>query len=397
MALSEKKSIQWWIVFGFISNFIILSAYYVTLPLEGVSSIAGFVVITGIAGGISLLLGLLYYPVGYFLWKLGNSTWKRFFVFISMFTLAEIARPYVFTIITWGGGSTFGAHGSSWALGSILAVTPFLSFTQYGGVFALGVVLAYIGGSLAFPFSIRTKVLLLSFLIACTVFLRLVPQSYENPAISFAVIQTSFPHVAQGEDIDEVYAKRANETVHPLVMSVADTHPDIIILPEDLRYIDLLSSSHKKELVSTFPNTLIADGATRFISGKRKNVSILYDTKDGSEQTRAKGFMFPFGEYVPYILQPFISLIIGPEKLASYQALREYSSGEEPYSFTTRIGRVGVLICSELTSGSAIASLKSSRPDIVIVQASLTWTHNSPYYMMNHILSLKMLDRKSVV
>jgi hypothetical protein len=129
---SLKKQIMVWVGFGFLTNYIILSAYYVTLPIEGVSSIAGFFVITGIVASISLALGSLYTLVAYAVWKTKESIWLSCVALVLSWIIVEIARPHVFTLITWGGGSTFGAHGSSWSLGSILASTPLVVFAHWG-------------------------------------------------------------------------------------------------------------------------------------------------------------------------------------------------------------------------------------------------------------------------
>jgi apolipoprotein N-acyltransferase len=79
-------------------------------------------------------------------------------------------------------------------------------------------------------------------------------------------------------------------------MSLADQQPDIIILPEDVRYMDLQGVRLRQELSKAFPETVIVDGATRFIDGERKNTAIVFDIKTGTSSLRTKGVMFPFGE-----------------------------------------------------------------------------------------------------
>ena len=174
-------------------------------------------------------------------------------------------------------------------------------------------------------------------------------------------------------------------------MSLADQQPDIIILPEDVRYMDLQGVRLRQELSKAFPETVIVDGATRFIDGERKNTAIVFDIKTGTSSLRTKGVMFPFGEYVPYSLRPFIQVFVGEKKLKEYQAIREYGAGEYPKGLSTRFGTIGTLICSELTSDTALRALVRSSPDIAIVQSSLTWTNNRTYYAMNHIFSLKIM------
>lgn len=390
---SLKKQIMVWVGFGFLTNYIILSAYYVTLPIEGVSSIAGFFVITGIIVSISLVLGGLYALVAYAVWKTQESMWFSYVALVLSWIVVEVARPYVFTLITWGGGSTFGAHGSSWSLGSILAATPLVVFAHWGGVFMLGAVLISIVGVLMYPFSLYTK---LGSMIMFVCLYSFVVHDIQNIShytkpLRIGVVQTAFPHVPQGEDIDRVYTERVSSVLHPLVMSLADQQPDIVILPEDVRYVDLQGVRLRQELSKAFPETVIVDGATRFIDGERKNTAIVFDIKTGTSSLRTKGVMFPFGEYVPYSLRPFIQVFVGEKKLKEYQAIREYGAGEYPKGLSTRFGTIGTLICSELTSHTALRALVQSSPDIAIVQSSLTWTNNRTYYAMNHVFSLKIM------
>lgn len=390
---SLKKQIMVWVGFGFLANYIILSAYYVTLPIEGVSSMAGFFVITGIVASISLALGSLYTLVAYAVWKTKESIWLSYVALVLSWVIVEIARPYVFTLITWGGGSTFGAHGSSWALGSILASTPLVVFAHWGGVFMLGAVLISIVGVLMYPFSLRIKISAIGIFVCLygLVIYDIQHTPHSIKPLRVGVVQTVFPHVPEDEDIDAVYAQRVKGVLHPLVMSLADQKPDIIILPEDVRYMDLQGARLRQELSEAFPETVIVDGATRFIDGGRKNTAIVFDIKTGTSSLRTKGVMFPFGEYVPYSLRPFIQVFVGEKKLKEYQDVREYGAGEYPKGLSTRFGTIGTLICSELTSHTALRALVRSSPDIAIVQSSLTWTNNRTYYAMNHIFSLKIM------
>lgn len=389
---TKSALIKKWSTFGFFSNFIILSAYYVTLPIDQVPVLVGFLLITVIISFLSFALGLLYVPIAYVIWISKGSHYLQFGASLVAFIIAEIARPYLFTILTWGSGSTFGAHGSTWSLGSVLASTPLIAFAHYGGVFTLSFILMYTISIAMYPFKKRIKACALGILFLAWIGVRYEAYISEKPInLKIGLIQTSFPHVPEGRGIDETYRERVNETIHPLIMSLAKDGPELIILPEDIRYLDLLSENNKNELKKAFLDALIVDGATRNTKEGRKNVSIMYDTKIDTTYLRNKEFMFPFGEYVPYFLKGIISLAIGEQRLAQYERVHEYTSGDAPYAQQTRFGVIGALICSELTSHDAAMSLKASQPDIAIVQSSLTWTHGSSYYMMNHILALKIL------
>ena len=392
-SISLKKSLITWGLFGFISTCIILGTYYAALPLPGISPFVGGTIVTLVLFILSVCIGLPYLLVGCVTWYFRKNVVFNFVTLVSAFTLVEILRPYLFTIITWGGGSMFGSNGSSWAIGSILTMTPLLVFARLGGAVALGTVLIYLVGLLVYPLSKTIKLCGLILLVIFYVLLRasISPPTSNTPPIVFGIVQTAFPHVSEQEDVDVVSKERIVSTLHPLVMSLASSSPQLVVLPEDLRYFDLQTKLERQELLHAFPNTIFADASTHITSSGRKNISIVYDTQTHQEFTRNKGFMFPFGEYIPYAIKPVIEFFIGEEILHDYEAMYEYTPGENPSAFTTKIGNIGVLICSESTSYSALESLKRSNPDIIIVQSSLSWFHGSPYYTMGYLTSLKLL------
>jgi apolipoprotein N-acyltransferase len=398
---SLKLSTLWlliknWLVYGLISNFIIFAVYYTAIPFENLSIPLSFVIISIIVLVLSFTLALPYALIGCAAWVTKDSLLKRFVSVIFAFTLVEIARSYLFILVTWGGGSVFGAYISTWSIGSILASTPLLIFASMGGVFTLSFVIMCLISLTVYP--MRSQIRVIGFMAVLLAwagirFFLFHPPNLEP--ITFGIVQTAFNSPIETENTNNslyyAYQRRAQDVIHPLVMSFRDTAPDLIILPEDSRYVDLQSVKQRQEINESFPDSLILDNATRSTSDGIKNISIAYDPKTGTAFMRNKRFLFPFGEYIPFFMKSIISLFVNPEKLALYESQREYTSGEAPYAYDTKFGRVGVLICSELTSSNAIASLKKSRPDVVVLQSSLLWTHDNPYYLMSHILALKIL------
>lgn len=391
-APSLKRSLSGWYLSGFVINVLIYSPFYTILPFEGIALSTGIIVVTLIVTFLSTLLGLLYLIPGYAIWIMRGSLYQRFGVTVIALVAVEMVRPYVFTLITWGGGSVLSTQMSTGAIGSILALTPFIAFARIGGVFALNFVLIYAVSLLVYPLPKRIQILGLIFLLLSYGMVRYGGDTGETrEPVRFAIVQTAFPHVPEGEDIDQTHAKRVHADIHPLVLSLVPDHPALIVLPEDLRYLDLQTQSERAALLARFPDTLIVDGATRMTGTGRKNVSIIYDTQTNQSSVRAKWLLFPFGEYVPYFVQVPLRVLLGEARLSEYQYTREYTVGEFPRATETRLGRIGVLICSELWSHDAMMRLKASDPDIVIVQSSMTWTDNSAYYATANLFALKIL------
>lgn len=389
-ARTVKQSLTVWFIFGFFSNFIIFSTYYVALPLEGIDNFLGFLLLTSIISYIAFILGSLYLFLGWISWITRNNSLIRYISIVSAFTLIEIARPYALVFSMWGDGSVFGS-GSSWSIANIMANTPLLVFAKYGGIVALGFVLIAITGLAIYPLPKKAKFLCL---VVLSIFFYGAQQSNvitgAGKPIRVAALSTSFPHANPDEDIDAAYSRQVR-ILHPFVMRTSSSAPDIVVLPEDARYLDLQTRKERQELLRLFPETVFIDGTTRVTKEGRENLSLVFDTKTREVSVQGKHFLFPFGEYIPYVLQPLLAFFMGKEELASYKSVHEYSPVDSAHVVETRFGKIGILICSELASNDAITALAAADPDIVVVQSSLTWTHNRAYFVMNHTASLKVL------
>lgn len=392
-----KNSMTAWGLFGFLVNFITGSVYYVTLPfntlpLAGYFSIAEFLLVTFVVLVFSLVVGILYSLIGAINIKIKNKSYlaKLFCITFSVIII-EILRAYALTIVFWGSGSIFGAHMSSWTFGEILALTPFASFAYFGGTFALSGMFIFILGLCVYPIKFLTKIIIFITLVIFAIGIRVYPQNKIDTApITIAVVQTSFPSLVYGQSVSKVFKYRTDK-IDPLVRELASTSPDIIVLPEDSRFITSRTTEEKEELRNLFPNTLFVDGTTRIIGGDRKNATLFFDSKTNETVLRDKGFLFPSGEYIPYIIKPIVRIFVGDEVLKKYESLSKYVPGVLPSSTQTRHGKVGTLICSELSSFSSVNSLRKSDPEIVFVQSSLTRGHNNPRLIMQHIFSVKIL------
>lgn len=389
-AKTIQESITVWFLFGFVTNLISSATYYVTLPVVSVSFLPAFFLISLAVFLFAAVCGLVYSIAGIasFYFK-RNSLIELFGISLTFFFL-EILRSYAITILLWGGGSSFGAHMSSWTFSEILANTPLVSFAYFGGVFALAGVLVFCVGIFVYPIKNFFRMGLFGIVILVSILIKNYPNSITDlKPVTIAVVQTSFSRTETGEDTKRVFRER-KEIILPLVLSLASSSPDIIVFPEDSRFVTSQTPEEKKELQRLFPNTLFIDGTTRMTLEGRKNTSIIFDAETGETTTRNKGFLFPFGEYVPYVIQPVIHLFGGSKLLAAYESFHEYTAGVLPSARQTRLGKIGILICSEINSFTSIRSLGKTKPEIVFLQSSLAWGRNNTYLNMEYLFSVKI-------
>lgn len=394
---SLKNSMIFWGLFGFLINFLTGSIYYVTLPFNTLPLmnkflLVEFLLVTFVVVLFSIVAGILYSLVGIVNIKTTQRSYLINLLCISGgVVIVEILRAYALTLIFWGGGSIFGAHMSSWTFGEILSITPLAPFAYLGGTFILSGIFIFIIGLAIYPIKIWKKILIFITLIIFIIATRIYPQNkIDTTPITIAVVQTSFPPLVYGQSISKVFKYRTDR-IDTLIKGLAGSRPDIIVLPEDSRYITSRMPEEKEELRKLFPETLFIDGTTRIIDEDRKNATVFFDSKTNETITRDKGFLFPLGEYVPYVIKPVVRIFVGDEFLKKYESLSEYAPGVLPSSTQTRFGKIGTLICSELGSFSSVNALRASNPDIIFVQSSLTRGHNNPRLVMQHIFSIRIL------
>jgi apolipoprotein N-acyltransferase len=393
LAHTKKEAVTLWVIFGFSANFITLSSYYTVLPLEGVPSLLGILLATFVVVLLAIPCGMMYSLIGALAFRTRRSLTAQLWTISFGVVVVEVLRAHILPLVLWGGGSLLGAHGSSWTYGEILSITPLLSFAQFGGTATLSGVLVFMVGLCVYPFTVSKKILTAFTVLAVSCLINL-PSKTISPEkeLRVAIVQTAFGHIPADQDIDKAYAQQVRE-MRSLVLSLASTSPDIVVLPEDSRFITLQNTSEKTELRTLFPNTLFIDGTTQVTRGGRKNRAVFFDTKSNTTTFRDKGFLFPFGEYLPYSVEPLLRLFAGNDAVSNYKREHEYVSGTLPHSVATRFGTIGILICSELTSFTSINALANSNPDIVFAQSSLTWLHDKPYFVMGHIFSLKIASQ----
>ena len=383
---SFRNTLFWWILFGFIFNFYSFTWLYTVYPLVWMPS--GLIQIIGIAVLhviLSTASALCFVVVGFtFSSKVVRVIQKKYkpAVFALSLTCAEILRSLVISSLYRGDNTTINLHFTSGTIGNALSTTPFIEFAYFGGTFALTFILGY----LLYIFVIKTNIELywkhgIAILVLLLFIHFLVPTYGPSHPVRVGVITTNFPIP---NDVDPSnYFIQNNTIVEPLVISFAQRLPDIIVFPEDTRYIESLPIKKRERLSDLFPNSLFVDGSTVNINNKSTNVSYFYTTQTQKTIVRGKSLLLPFNEYIPYFFTPIFGLFIPKESLEKYKERHTYTPVYSGKILDFNGTNIGTLICSEILSYKTIQDVRRGDPSLVFFQSHLSVFRNNAWFTMH--------------
>ena len=373
------SQVKWWVLFGSIFNLYSLSWLYTVYPLVWMPP--GFAQLFGIGllhVVISLSSGACFFVVGYAVTQ-KTKIWIMPFLIAMSFVVAEILRSYVISVLYLGNNTTIDLHFNAGTIGNALSTTPLVELAYFGGTFALTFCLTYILLVLIiFPLKKATNhigaIVLILFL---THFL--LPTNTPEKELLLGVITTDI-RTPNDKELGQQFIKN-NQTVTSLVLSDT-TKKDILVFPEDARFLSSLGTSSRVALQAKHKDTLIVDGDTLSKDGTLINLSIFYTTTNENLVGRGKELLLPFNEYVPYIFRIVFRTLIG-NNLDEYAKLHTYTPMYSDKTFLFNNIKIGTLICSEILSFRVITSLREEHPVLVLYQSRLNVFNNNPWFLMH--------------
>jgi apolipoprotein N-acyltransferase len=389
-----KKHLLMWVLFGFVFNLFSFSWLYTTYPIlwlkEGSIQLLGIFVLHLI---IALISSLGFCIVGFNFSKHFSlhlkSSFKPF-VFASSLTLAETLRAYAISLLYYGKDTTIDLNYTASALGDALAPTPFVEFAYFGGVFTLTFILGYV------LYCITSKKLFITYwkhlvgIFLLFIIIHIFVPTYGPEKNTNIVVITTNSKSASDTELQEVYKKSVKE-INTLLSTVSDKKPDIIVFPEDTRYLSGLKEGERQLLTKKFPETLFIDGDTTILKDMSyANVSLFYSARLEKSFGRGKDLLFPFNEYIPMVFRPVFSFFVPEDDFEKYKKNHTYTPVYSQKTIQFKGNSIGTIICYELTSHRIIQELRSESPSIVFFQSRLNVFHDTPWFNMHTYLYAKV-------
>lgn len=325
---------------------------------------------------LSCVASIGYASVGWFL-TFPTKKILRPILFATSLTLAEVIRSLLVSLLFKGEESTVAFHYTSSTIGNALAVTPLVEFAYFGGAFALTFILGYLVYICLNLNHIRSYLGhgMIIIVALCCIHVWLPTYGPAQPT-RIAVITTDF-ETSPDDKIDSSF-KLQNKTLDILTRSLASTNPDIIVYPEDARYIEYLPTENLDLLAKQFPKTLFIDGNTSVFERKMVNVSLFYFPKGGKVLARGKSFLLPFNEFIPTFFKPIFTFFVPKDQMENYILNHTYTPIHSEKTISYNNNTIGTLLCSEILSFSTIQDVKDEDPTLVFFQSHLNVFHDNP-------------------
>lgn len=394
---------------GWFGGFILIGGalvwFWETLPLDwlGVEGPITGIVYIAISWGV--LSAVLSSTVA--LWALGSRSLLQrgsaFLILIPvLWMICEYARAWLFAVLTYGEGSVFGAHFTAGFIGYALANHPLiLQLASTGGIYALSFTVVLFNILAWFVLQRRWEArsfLAVGLLIAMGGFSSAVPApaSYEGHGLSVALLSTSFPATFITTAAEE---KDKERELRELIRKASSLRPrpDVIVLPEDSRFIARLIA--RSELASFIgflglekPVLLVDSSRVTDHNGDIKQSLFFYNSESGSLIEREKGFLVPQGEYVPKLFTLIVGLF--GHSTERIEARRTYHPGKGTSLAHVRGVPVGGSFCAELLSPSIHREVTAKGARLIVNVSSQSWFHgsNMVYYQMQLAAKVRAVE-----
>jgi apolipoprotein N-acyltransferase len=200
------------------------------------------------------------------------------------------------------------------------------------------------------------------------------------------IITTNFKNVESAKETEykKIFTENSRE-VHHLTRSLASSTsqlPDILVYPEDTRYLSNISEPERDSISTIFNNSLFVDGDLWSSKEGFYNVSLFYAPETKEVKGRGKELLLPFNEYLPYSFEKLFMLFVDEKEIDTYTRNHTYTPIVSTKTISFHGMRIGTLICSEILSFSVIDRLRKEKPDVVLFQSHLQVFHESPWFDM---------------
>lgn len=327
-----------------------------------------------------------------------RSPWTLF-AFPLLFVLGEIAGSFTSSLVSLGPGSGVNINFGFGYVGYVVAhASILLPFAMFGGVYAIGVAVGtfalagyiVIRRSLgAFHTFVPITILVIFTMIAVAGWLML-PNIPDDPVTGRVIaIETRFDATLLSSPGGYEFKKW--QIVQAVEAALA-LQPDLILLPEDSRFVHGFDSSEAafsfvKE--QALGDTIIVDSArTTDHSGMTVLRAFFFDTNRDSIYSVDKQRLVPQGEYVPYLVTWFLKVVGKDTFIDQMNRNQTYRPGPRVGYNTFPSNIPSILFCFEAAVPFSVKSImRTDATALVLHPVSHSWFHDT-FLLLPHLSNM---------
>lgn len=289
----------------------------------------------------------------------------------ALWVICEYLRAYIFSLVSWGQGTTLGPFWGLGVVGNAVGVTPLGFASRLVGFYGLGVLVVLINLALYKLITDRkdkkTPILVICGAVVIALLGYLIYLPSKNNTLKVASVQLGVdPDLyTPGTDYYDNFHYKQDAS-----------NSDILVAPEYSQFFEAQDTQNdSKQLLkeNLQPNGVALTSMTEDANDKHYNRLVVY-SQDGSViDSQRKEFLIPVGESNPYILTIPLRLLGKGSEIDTLAKSREVSKGDKPIHLTRANGyNIGALVCSGAVAPFQYQELVKEGADILTNSASLS-------------------------
>ncbi len=330
------------------------------------------------------------------------------FLFPLAVVLSELVGSLTFSIYSLGPGSVPNISFGFGYVGYTLA-TPgmFDGLAQWAGVYGLSFFVATVataGYTLVHQPQFRSQTLVVAGVLGALVWAaHLQLPEYEQGETSSTVITINTTFEPDLFLYDGGYLIRAH-AMREAVEAALLQSPDVILLPEDTRYIDNFPSPEEAlAYINQHARTdVVVIDSARATDERGKTVlrAYIFDTKAGQVYTVDKAYLVPQGEFIPYLAHLLFRLLGEDAFVKNLEQTQSYRPGVKVSYADIPKYVPGILFCTESVSPSGVKSV-TNRHDASFVAHPIShawFNHPEVLWMnLNRMLKIQAIWNNTII
>ncbi len=293
----------------------------------------------------SMLFGALFV-----LFKKNN--WSDVLLITSLWVLSEVLRTIFFFILTMAPESLPGLHWTFGFSGYILSGSPLLlQLASLGGVYLLGFIFALLASVFVYSKYSLAKRLIVAFIFVTVLYIPFPDINFSNePSLRTIITKTTENSYFSSKSIDrEAQLKRITELIKKATATISNI--DLIVLPEDSRFLELQSDAQISALPIENTTYIIDSSRVQLPNGSATSKIMTYARGEGVTRQYTKRLLVPEGEYLSYTYKTLLVTFGLKEKIREFISTKAYSRGDlDTATLVNNSLPVAASLCSEIYS-----------------------------------------------